>query len=259
MKTLHIAPGYSAGGTLIKAIREAGRSDEVLRFPDDLSCGPIASDDPSARAAWWAQGDEGEAFEDELRTFWDQAMSSESRLVVWFGRHSASELAFFLAWADKLAERPYDIVDVTGRALPFRQRDGSADAPPATRVAIVQHEALQSLFGHERPIMAEEWMESRRHWQRLRAENAPFRIVTEAGLASAPLDYFDPWILRQVTTELRSVARVVGVTMGENCEPYDQIGSGMLHERVIALIGESKLLAEGNPCDMRSCHVRLPD
>jgi hypothetical protein len=51
MKTLHIAPGDSAGGSLIRAIRDAGRDDQVLPFRDDLSCGPIGSDDPSARAS----------------------------------------------------------------------------------------------------------------------------------------------------------------------------------------------------------------
>jgi hypothetical protein len=39
MRTLHIAPGHSAGGSLHQAIRGAGRHEEVLFFHDDLSCG----------------------------------------------------------------------------------------------------------------------------------------------------------------------------------------------------------------------------
>jgi hypothetical protein len=37
MRTLHIAPGDSAGGSLRQAIQIAGQDDEVLAFRDDLS------------------------------------------------------------------------------------------------------------------------------------------------------------------------------------------------------------------------------
>ncbi|MDF2119576.1 DUF1835 domain-containing protein [Roseiarcaceae bacterium H3SJ34-1] len=42
MKTLHIAPGDSAGGSLQQAVIDAGTDDEVLPWRDDLSCGPIS-------------------------------------------------------------------------------------------------------------------------------------------------------------------------------------------------------------------------
>ena len=37
-----------------------------------------------------------------------------------------------------------------------------------------------------------------------------------------------------------------------------QVGPTMLLTRVVALVDEGKLLAEGDPWDMRSCNVRLP-
>jgi len=77
-------------------------------------------------------------------------------------------------------------------------------------------------------------------------------------LVSAPLDHFDPLLMEQVTTEWRKVARVIGGMMGLNSEPYFQVGDMMLLARVIALIGEGKLLADGDPWDMHSCRVRLP-
>jgi hypothetical protein len=100
MKTLHVAPGDSAGGSLIRAIRDAGQDDEVLPFPDDLSCGPIDSQEPSARAIWWDQFYEASEVEAALGEFWERVATTDDRLVVWFGRHSALELAFFLAWTD---------------------------------------------------------------------------------------------------------------------------------------------------------------
>jgi len=95
MNTLHIAPGYSAGGSLMRAIRDIRPQDDVLRWPDDLSCGPIDNDLASTRAAWW-NCDVGDwNVEAILNEFWERALNSRARLVVWFARHSAMELAFF--------------------------------------------------------------------------------------------------------------------------------------------------------------------
>lgn len=259
MQTLHIVPGDSAGGSLVMAIRDAGRNDGVLPFPDDLSCGPIDPDDPSARAAWWLQYYEASEIEETLANFWRRATRFEGRLVVWFGRHSARELAFFLAWADRLGERPYHVVDVTGRRFPFGRRDGSTDlSRPAQSVSIVQPHLLKTLLGAEQPISPVEREKNRRDWQRLKRENAPFRIVTEADLISAAIDCFDPLILEQATLEWQKVARLVGSILGHSSEPYFQVGKVMLQARIVALVGEGKLIAEGDPRDM-SARVRLPD
>jgi hypothetical protein len=47
--------------------------------------------------------------------------------------------------------------------------------------------------------------------------------------------------------------------MAHNCEPYIQVGSAILLTRLVALVEEGKLLADGDPWDMRACRVRLPD
>ena len=183
MRTLHIAPGDSAGGSLRRAIQIAGQDDEVLAFRDDLSCGPVASNDSAARAAWWMQFYEWPEVEDALRTFWGRVDATEDRLVVWFARHSARELAFFLAWADRLGKRPYHVVDVTGQRLPFSRPDGSAAlTQPAQAVSVVPADGLRTLLGSERPVTTQESAESRQHWERLRSENAPFRVCHARGV-----------------------------------------------------------------------------
>jgi hypothetical protein len=118
MRTVHIAPGDSASGSLRRAIQDAGRDDEVLSWLDDLSCGPMASDDPAERAKWWAPFHSDRDIEADLKAFWDRVAATDDRLVVWFGRHRASELAFFLAWADRLGDRPYEYIDVAGLRFP---------------------------------------------------------------------------------------------------------------------------------------------
>jgi hypothetical protein len=260
MRTLHIAPGDSAGGSLRMAMRDAGLDDDVLSWLDDLSCGPIASDAPLERAEWWRPFHGDRHIEADFKAFWDRVAATEDRLVVWFGRHSASKLAFFLAWADRLGDRPYEYIDVTGRQFPVTRRDGSqAISPPMQSVGIMNPDMLKSLLGTESTATPEQRDEFRRTWRRLKAENAPFRVVTEAGLVSAPVDCFDPLILERATTEWKKVARVVGETMGYNYEPFIQVGDVMLRSRVVDLVSEGKLLADGDPSDMRSCSVRLPD
>lgn len=169
------------------------------------------------------------------------------------------ELAFFLSWVDRLGERPCDVVDVTGLRLRYTKQDGSLTVTqPVQAVSIVPTVALKSLFGSERPFTEHERREARRHWHRLKEENAPFRVVTATGLVSVPVDHFDLLLLEQATPEWRKIARVVGGMMGQNCEPYHQVGDLMLLTRIVALVGEGKLLSDGDPWDLRSCHVRLP-
>lgn len=261
MKTLHIAPSDSAGGSLRCALRDCGRdNDEVLSFRDDLSCGPISAGDTAERAEWWGQFYDDPDIATDLKASWDRVSTTDDRLVVWFGRHRASELAFFLAWADRVGDRPCEFIDVTGRRLPFKLRDGPAGlSSPVQSVALIQPDGLRSLLGSEQPISTQLREESRKQWQKLRAENAPFRIVTDAGMVSAPADHFDPLILEQATTAWRKVARAVGETMGHNSEPYIQVDSYMLLPRVIALVDAGKLLADGDPTDWHSSSVRLPD
>ena len=154
--------------------------------------------------------------------------------------------------------RPYSIIDVTGLRLPSNRPDGSrALSQPTPAVSIMPPYQLRSLFGSEGQVTAQQAEKARRQWRQLREENAPFRVVTPAGLTSAPVDHFDSLLLERVTTEWRKVARVIGDAMGLNSEPYLQTGDIMLLSRVIALIDAGKLLAEGDPWDMHSCRVRL--
>jgi hypothetical protein len=241
-------------------IRLAGRNDEVLSWFDDLSCGPIASDDAAERAKWWAPFHSGDRnVETELTAFWNRVLTTDDEFVVWFGRHSASEHAFSLAWADRLGDRPYKLIDVTGRRFLVKQRDDRENlSEPIPSVGIMNPEMLKTLLGGERAPTAEEKDQLPQTWRRLKVENAPFRIVTEAGLVSAPVDVFDPLLLERATPEWRIVAHIVGDAMGYNSEPYMQVGAGMLLMRVIALVNDGKLIAEGDPWDWHSCRVRLP-
>ncbi len=78
-------------------------------------------------------------------------------------------------------------------------------------------------------------------------------------MVSAPIDHFDSLLIEHTTTEWRKVARVIGDAMGANSSVYDQVGDIMLFARVVALIDQGKLVADGDPSDMHVTRVRLPD
>lgn len=242
------------------AIEASDRTDNVIPFFDDLSCGPIDSDDSSARLDWWGSIYEDWPRKDRDEGFWSRLDASADKLVIWFSRHSAQEHAFFLALTDRLGDRPFHIIDVTGIQVP-RKRPG--DKPrlsrPKQAVSIIPESELALLLGTERPIASQERDDAVRRWRSLRSENAPFRIVTETGLVSAPGDVFDNLLLERATKEWRKVARVIGDTMGHNMEPYIQVGDMMLLTRIVALVESGRLIAYGDPWLMRQCEVRLPD
>lgn len=118
-------------------------------------------------------------------------------------------------------------------------------------------ENMQSLLGSERRISSEEASNAQKRWSRLKSENAPFRVVAESGLVSAPIDHFDPLLLEQIGAEWRKVAYVIGNTMGYNSDPYYQVGDVMLLVRLIALIEASLVEVDGDPYEMHVCRVRL--
>jgi Protein of unknown function/Domain of unknown function (DUF1835) len=259
MEVLHVSPSGLTGACLSEAMRIAGLRQEVLPFRDDLSCGPIAWGTAQERAAWWSPTDEPRLCQ-EFEAFWHRLETAHERLVVWFGRQAASELSFFLALADRLRGRPYDIVDVTQLQWPITQSDGSsALMPPAGAVAVVPPDQLAPLIGTARPLATDEAEDAALIWERLRRQNAPFRIVTPTGLTSAPIDHFDSSILRSAGKEWRNSDSIIAWAMARNGPPYMQVGDIMLLKRLVALVEGGKLLAEGDPRDMRACRVRLPD
>ncbi|KQV14333.1 hypothetical protein ASC97_31815 [Rhizobium sp. Root1203] len=256
MKTTHIIPGDSAAGSLREALRIAGRDDDLLVFQDDLSCGPIADMAPSARAAWWQMDDWD--IENSLHAFWLNADRAD-RPIVWFGQHSAREIAFRLAWAWRMAGRSYSVIDVTGLRVPVRWGNGiDGVIQSAQAVSIIPGNGLATLLGRERSVSADEDILNKRRWEKLMADNAPFRIVTADGLASAPIDHFDALLLAQATSEWKMVAAIVGNALGLSRDPYLQVGDMALHERVISLVEKGSLIADGDPSEMRACRIRLP-
>lgn len=243
MGLLHIVPTDSAGGSMRQALSQAGSSDSLLACRDDLSCGPIASNEPASRAAWWGQFHDMAEVEEELRAFWDQVEGTDAHIVLWFGRLAADELACFLACAERLVDREYSAVDVT-------------ELGNLPRVSILQPETLGQLLGAQHRVGSQERRQAASHWRRLRSEDAPFRVVTPEGLVSAPAEHFDVALLSHVYGTWRNVNGVVAETMSLSFEPYWQVGDVMLRARLGVLAESGRVELTGHPTE-RGTMVRL--
>lgn len=255
MPTLHIAPMPAAGTALRTAVGGGGRESDVLIFPDNLSYGPIAPD--SDRARWWAElAPTSSRRLPDAQRFWDRIAQSEARLVVWFGRGSAAELSFLLAWTDRIDDRTYHILDVTGRRFP-RRHAAPGTGEPAAAASMLTAEEMKSLIGTEREMKSLEKLACRGTWRQLAEQNASLRLVTPTGMVSASPDHFDATLLAHVGTDWTRMTMVIAHTMSADW-PRMQVDGFLLHTRIVALVESGALLADGNPWDMQGTNLRLP-
>ena len=212
----HIVFSMSAGGSLVAALELAGKSEGVLKLPDDLSYGPIGDAQPNARLQFieevldypW----DGH-FSELTHCFWQQALDTSHNRIVWLSRRSTMEYCGFLEWLSRNGQAPFFLVDLTDVTIPDPKHPdtlipvGWTSQLPAEQI---YQNALWSLAKIPDPADLALWTAQ---WSKLRAENAPLRIITEDGLVSAPLDHFDAELLSHVGSEWARAQRVVGETL----------------------------------------------
>jgi len=247
---LHIAIGHAAGGTLRQAglAREGGK---IIAFPDDLSYGPIDPPDAALRVAWVGR-ELGSRSDDAglagvLETFWAAALAAPGRRVVWFSRRSASDYAGFLECLWRFGETPCEAIDLTDVTLPQRLPVfGLGELSPDQVHA-------SALWARAAPIPAALGDRYRAMWRRLRAENAPFRVVKNLALVSAPITVFDDVLLACAGAKWRKSARVVGEALASS-----HVGDLVLFGRLRRLVEAGTLEGRGDFSEMRASEVRLP-
>ena len=262
MNVLHVAPTDSAGGSLRMALRMAGEDGEnVLPCLDDFSCGPVSSLSAEFRSRWWGQFSSwytsSEAIS-RLAEFWSRLDACDGKLVLWFGRGKASELAFVHALIDRLRGRSIHLSDVTGHQYSFTRRmDGKQVVGGLAQAAShVNPEGLLGLLGADREVSVQDLARFRTSWSTLVNENAPFRIVASESLVSMPADHFDGALLRASSTDWTRVNQIVHRAMFDD-SAHLQVGDVLLRFRIATLVEQGRLQADGEPLD--NCRVRIPE
>lgn len=261
--TMHVAPGLSAAGTIRMATKMNGRRDEVIGLPDSLSFGPIDYVDSKVRSAW-VEGVIGCQWDDvieESEQLWRQVLSTDKPRVLWFSRRSAMEYTGLLECVWRLGDAPYSVIDITDLPIVYRNNRREKLPPQVGAcVSLITHEVMleNGLIDRATPLTAEQKSSFHSLWGKLRAENAPFRVVDAKGINSAPMTFFDEIVRSCVIQEWRKTARVVGEALSKDWESgYHQVGDLVLFARLQKLVELGKVEGRGDMSDMRQSEVRL--
>ncbi len=242
--TNHIAPSFTAGTALQKALAATGDDCTIMTNADDLSWGPI--DAPSLHrhpSGWWFSDVIAGRHHPWMPAFgrWDpRFIDASTPTVFWFGRRSAEELCSLLCFASTAEGRPWSLIDVT-------ENSGSGS------VSATAPSDLSRLVDTARPVDTNKSAELAERWRTLQHENAPLRVLTGSTLTSAPEDHFDELLLQRTPMLPTPMSRVIAEAMGTN--PSEPVADYVLRGRLIALISEGKIAAEGNPSTMESCLI----
>jgi hypothetical protein len=243
---LHVTFDSTSADSIREALAACGRGDEEIVFSlDGFNFGPIEPDDAHTRSRW-LDTELGPFDHDQYATV---APSSEPVLqaslaarqapIVWLSRSDAHSVAGFLWWLSHIGKQ--DVLLIEASAFPL--------VPPAE---------IPAFFGKERALPDAERAEHIARWGRLKAENAPLRILTEDGLVSAPIEVFDASLLKHVRPEWRKMARVIGGFLGyQTEEPFWQTGDFVLASRLRTLAKAGAVEWQGNLNDIRHGEVRL--
>jgi uncharacterized protein DUF3658/uncharacterized protein DUF1835 len=262
--SLHVVFAPSAAVDLRRALAEAGRTDRVVCPFDNYGFGPIHPPDADARRRWVEDELGCAGWEDvigQTDAFWRESLSAPDRKVAWFSRRSAQEYSGFLEWLWRLGDLPCQVVDLTDVTVVGRSQDGKPTPPtPATSVALLHwYQILDNgLLNRAESLSSGARQQYVDLWRRLRAENAPLRVLGTDGLASAPISYFDSLLLSYATREWQKTALVVGKSLASFLDnSLLQTGDLVLAARVRALSAAGLLESQGNLFNLRRSEVRL--
>lgn len=243
-RQLHVVFGLSAAGLLRRALFASGRKETVISPGDDFSFGPLAPADPVVRARWVEEILGDSDWMDLARgalTIVSTTVASERAPIVWVAPDNASSVAGFLWWLSQIGH------------LPVRQNS-------VPRLGLFGPEILQGWLDQHVPLTALERGRALKSWQTLVSENAPLRVLSDNGLVSAPIEYFDELLLSHLDGHWRKFAHVVGMSLSSF---YDegrfQTGHLVLASRLRTLARSGTIEWRGDLHQMRYCELRRTD
>ena len=258
---LHITFGMYCDTPLREALKLARRHDCVVRLWDDLSLGPIDPPEPAARSTWARE--EFGLYAHHRHIFaaknnaWNAALSIPGRRIAWVARRMAYEYCGFLEWLSRLGNAPCKIVDLHDVTLDWHMSDGTVERGEVPSVSHIHAEHIRdnAFWDLARPLSAQERQEYLALWHKLRAENAPLRVLNGGALVSAPISYYDDLVLADTVESFRKVARILGSALGWG-RGTPRANLYVFHARINKLVQAGVLEAKGNTAQMRYSEVR---
>jgi Protein of unknown function/Domain of unknown function (DUF1835) len=229
---LHVVFNYSAAGSIHHILQ--GREAAVARFSDNLSRGPINSQQSAARRVWLDEHlgyDNPDIVSDE-DTFWPKVLDKQTSRVAWVSRRSASEHCGFLEYLRRLGDLPTKIIDTTDTRGDDGELFRGTGSIPANHV-------LSGLLDTARELDMASRADSLALWGKLRAEDSALRVADRNhALLSVPLSFYDQQLLSLTASDWRPMARIVGEILADAHVDMDDL---LPFSRLYALVDSGVL------------------
>lgn len=243
---VNVVFGRLAADVLQIALARLERSEKVVVFPDDLSCGPL---NPlgAVREIWmqnnlYLSPDDWEVFPDKLDGFCNTLKLQGNKIICWACPYSVYELCGFDQCIDQTVGNLY-YIDTTVAAK--FERGGNDDEGFPPRLAHISPEIAAHLIGTDLPVSKILQADHLNKWQQLRAENAPLRIIGPQGVQSVSLSHFDPLLLAFSDTQWQSARWVITQAAVEaNSDNFFRVDMMILTGRLRALVRQGLLVAD---------------
>jgi hypothetical protein len=219
----HFVFSESFAHSLRQALRQAGREDAAFCLFDDLSFGPIDPPDPAVRFNWIERElkfDLGDIQDLAPTDFWTNVLATSSRRIVWVSKRDARDIAGFLEWVSRLGDESYDVVEFDELEVAYNRPDGRMVRYTAKSLGLLTANNLKAacLWDGATPLDPSVRDQCCATWAKLRAEDAPLRVLTEHGMVSAPISYFDEFLVSCAQRRWLKVARVIGDALAKGSD-----------------------------------------
>jgi hypothetical protein len=169
----------------------------------------------------------------------------------------------FLHYLSRIGNRSCDVADLTEILVPVRSGQGAIRGSRRA-ISIGLLESYQfldgNLFACAVPLADEVRAVYRAEWERLHAENAPLRVITQdLCLASVPLNYFDDMLLQRVQPRFLKAARIIGQVLADKWDAdIIEVGDFFLSRRLLTLARAGVIESKGDLTRIGFSEVRLP-
>ena len=261
-KIVHVAWGESRAETVRNVLRLLGIEARVIALSGILSVGPLDPLGSTSRQAWARanlRGDNPDEDWNESEATWAEAISTEIRPVYWVCFSDPAEHASFLAFASRMSDQPFDIVDATGITVSAP----GVTSPIWSLGQVRPTEIVKSnIYARRRPVLPAEREAASVAWSRLQRENAPLRIMRKGRLVSVPMTHFDAVLIGQTRPSWILVVKLIARTLDYLIDGTRSTGQGVPYEflfaRLLALAKVSALEIRGAGPGMRDYEGRLP-
>ncbi|WMX55389.1 DUF1835 domain-containing protein [Peribacillus sp. R9-11] len=277
MNVVHICFGDSAYGSLKNIFQKSNehQNQQIICINEDFSIGPIykleSIEGLHERKQWLKEvltktGPTSDTdYLDWIETILKSnsriaiEVPSNSRVILWHGDNTSDEIGLrFVLFLLQNKHIQFEEVDVTeySHHIEYKVRDlqdkeisyvirSLGEMPPKLISDALQ---MKKSMSH---IKIKDLISDWKKWSQTKDV---LRILLDGKLVAVSEDYYDGSILKNISNEYQSAARVVGEVMGESNQC---IGDTYLAFRIYQLIQQQKLSYQGNLGSLGKLKIRL--